>query len=117
MKIVKSLEDSGLLIKGVSETIKNETEEQNGGFLDMLLGTSSANLLGNMLSGKRVVTSPLCEKQNFRKKKVQREYHIFFFSANDANIIFSVKPNIIFSTIPDIFQKKSIEQDNYKKID
>ena len=79
MKIVKSLEDSGLLIKGVSETIKNETEEQNGGFLDKLLGTSSANLLGNMLSGKRVVTSALCEKQNFRKKKVQREYHIFFF--------------------------------------
>ena len=52
MKIVKSLEDSGLLIKGVSETIKSEAKEQNGGFLDMLLGISSANLIGNMSSGK-----------------------------------------------------------------
>ena len=52
MKIVKSLEDSGLLIKGISETIKNEAKEQNGGFLDMLLGISSANLIGNMSSGK-----------------------------------------------------------------
>ena len=39
MKIVKSLEDSGLLIKGVSETIKNDAKEQKGGFLSMLLGT------------------------------------------------------------------------------
>ena len=39
MKIVKSLEDSGLLIKGVSGTIKNDAKEQKGGFLSMLLGT------------------------------------------------------------------------------
>ena len=39
MKIVNSLEDSGLLIKGVSETIKNDAKEQKGGFLSMLLGT------------------------------------------------------------------------------
>ena len=39
MKIVKSLEDSGLLIKDVSETIKNDAKEQKGGFLSMLLGT------------------------------------------------------------------------------
>ena len=39
MKTVKSLEDSGLLIKGVSETIKNDAKEQKGGFLSMLLGT------------------------------------------------------------------------------
>ena len=38
-KIVKSLEDSGLLLKGVSETIQNEAKEQKGGFLSMLLGT------------------------------------------------------------------------------
>ena len=36
MKIVKSLEDSGLLLKGVSETIQNEVKEQKGGFLGML---------------------------------------------------------------------------------
>ena len=55
LEIVKSLEDSGLLLKGVSETIKNEVKEQKGGFLSMLLGTLGASLLGNMLSGKGVI--------------------------------------------------------------
>ena len=55
LEIVKSLEDSGLLLKGVSETIKNETKEQNGGFLSMLLGTLGASLLGNMLAGKGAI--------------------------------------------------------------
>ena len=45
MKIVKSLEECGLLIKGVSETIENESKEQKGGFLGMLLSTLAANLL------------------------------------------------------------------------
>ena len=52
MKIVKSLKDSGLLLKGVSETIQNEAKEQKGGFLSMLLGTLGASLLGNILAGK-----------------------------------------------------------------
>ena len=52
MKIVKSLEDSGILIKCVSEKIKNEAKEQKGGFLRMLLGTLSANILGNLLKVK-----------------------------------------------------------------
>ena len=55
LKIIKSLEDSGLLSEGVSETIKNEAKEQKGGFLSMLLGPLGASLLGNMLSGKRVI--------------------------------------------------------------
>ena len=42
IKIVKSLEDSGLLLKGVSETVQNEAKEQKGGFLSMLLGTLGA---------------------------------------------------------------------------
>ena len=50
LKIVKSLEDSGLLLKGVSETIQHESKEQRGGFLTMLLGTSGASLLGDILS-------------------------------------------------------------------
>ena len=54
MKVVKSLEDGGLLIEGVRETIKNETKEQKGGFLSMLLGTLGASLLGNILAGKGV---------------------------------------------------------------
>ena len=55
MKIVKSLEESGLLIKGVSETTKNETKEQEGGFLGTSLGTLGASLLGNLLTGKGVI--------------------------------------------------------------
>ena len=54
-KIVKSLEESGLLIKGVSETIKNEAKEEKGGFLGMLLGTLGASLLGNLLTVKGTI--------------------------------------------------------------
>ena len=52
MKIVKSLEDSGILLEGVSETVQTEVKEQKGGFLNMLLDTLSASLLGNILAGK-----------------------------------------------------------------
>ena len=52
IKIVKFLEDSGLLLKGVTETVQNEVKEQKGGFLSMLLGTLDASLLGNLLIGK-----------------------------------------------------------------
>ena len=58
MKIVQALEDSGILLKGVTKTIKNETKEQKGGFLSMLLGTLGDSLLGDLLtknlSGKEV---------------------------------------------------------------
>ena len=55
MKIVQALEDSNILLKGVTKTIKNETKEQKGGFLGMLLGTLGASLLGNILAGKGIV--------------------------------------------------------------
>ena len=55
MKIVKSLEESGLLIKDISETIENEAKEQKDGFLGTLLGTLSASLLGNLLTGKGTI--------------------------------------------------------------
>ena len=55
LKIVKSLDDFGLLLEGVSETIKNEAKEQKGEFLSMLLGTLGESLLGNMLAGKGVI--------------------------------------------------------------
>ena len=51
MKIIKALENSGILLKGVSKANKNETKEQKGGFLSMLVGTLGASLLGNLLSG------------------------------------------------------------------
>ena len=55
MKIVQALEDSNILLKGVTKTIKNETKEQKGGFLSMLLGTLGASLLGNLLARKGIV--------------------------------------------------------------
>ena len=54
IKTVKSLEDSGLLLKGVTEIVQNEVKEQKGGFLSMLLGTLGASLLGNLLTGKGI---------------------------------------------------------------
>ena len=51
-KIVQALEDSNTLLKGMSKTIKNQTKEQIGGFLGILLGTLGASLLGNILTGK-----------------------------------------------------------------
>ena len=54
IKIVKSLEDSGLLLKGVTETVQNEVKDQKEGFLSMLLGTLGVSLLGNVLTGQGV---------------------------------------------------------------
>ena len=54
MKIIKSLEESELLIKGISETIENEEKEQKDRFIPMLLGTLAASILGNVLTGKGV---------------------------------------------------------------
>ena len=59
MKIIKSLEESELLIKGVSETIENEAKEQKGGFISMLLGTLVASVLGNLLIGKGAIATNL----------------------------------------------------------
>ena len=52
IKIVKSLKDSGLLLKEVTESVQNEVKDQKGGFLSMLLGTLRASLLGNLLTIK-----------------------------------------------------------------
>ena len=57
MKIVQALEDSNILLKGVTKTIKKEIKKQKGGFLGMLLGTLVSNLLGNILAGKGIVTA------------------------------------------------------------
>ena len=53
MKIIEALENSGILLKGVTKTIENETKEQRGRFLGMLLGTLGASLLGNLLIGRK----------------------------------------------------------------
>ena len=65
IKIVKPLENSGLLLKGVTETVQNEVKEQKGGFLSMLLGTLGASLLGNLLTGKGIYRAREENNTNF----------------------------------------------------
>ena len=62
MKIFNSLEESGLLIREISETFKNEAKEQKGGFLPMFLGTLAASILGNALAGEGVIRA--CQNFN-----------------------------------------------------
>ena len=74
MKIVQALENSNILLKRVTKTIKNKTKEQKGGFLSMLLGTLGASLLagkgivragsGNK-KGKRIVRAGSVEQRDF----------------------------------------------------
>ena len=69
MKIVQALEDSNILLKGVTKTIKDETKEQKGGFLSMLLGALGASLWENLLAGKGIARAgygdPLQNKMDF----------------------------------------------------
>ena len=65
MKIVQALEDSNILLKGVTKTIKNEAKEKKGGFLNMLLGPLGASLLGNLLSGKGIVRAGYGNEMDF----------------------------------------------------
>ena len=72
IKVVKSLEDSGLFLNGVTESVKNEVKEQPGGFLSMLLGTLGAGLLGNLLSGKRATATSQGRVVNKKGKGIHR---------------------------------------------
>ena len=57
IKIVTSLEESGLSIKSVSKAIKNEAKEQKGAFIGMLLGTLGASLSGNLSTDKGAIAT------------------------------------------------------------
>ena len=70
MKIVQALEDSGVLLKGVTKTIKNEIKEQNEGFLSMLLDTLGASLLANLLTGKGILRARSGNKKGKRIVRV-----------------------------------------------
>ena len=63
LKIVQVYEDSNILLKGVTKTIKNDKKEQKGGFLNVLLGTLDFSLLGNMLAGKGIVRTGSGDKK------------------------------------------------------
>ena len=77
IKILKALEDSAILLKGITKAIKNETKEQKGGFLSMLLGTLGASLLGNLLSGKGLYKTGygICKTGYGLKKKSLTPFH------------------------------------------
>ena len=76
MKITEALENFGILLKGVSKTIENETNEQRGGFLSMLLDTLGASLLGNLLTGgkgmMRAGDGIVCAGEGSRSKKTPK---------------------------------------------
>ena len=78
MKIVQALEDSNILLKWVTKTIKNETKEQKGGFLSILLGTLGASLLVHLLTGKGFLI-PLHPLTNFEIQKFYKNDLIYFF--------------------------------------
>ena len=69
MKIVQALEDFNIILKGVTKTITNKTKEQKEGFLNMLLGTLGASLLGNLLIRKGIVRTGSGNKKGKRNKK------------------------------------------------
>ena len=69
IKIVQALEDSNTLLKGLTNTIRNETKEQKGRFLSMLLGTLGASLLGNLLAGKGIARAGA---ENNKGKEIAR---------------------------------------------
>ena len=73
IKIIQTLEDSNILLKGVTKTIKNGTKEQKRGFLSMLLRTLGASLLRNLLTGKAIVRAdsghPLSSASQNKKRK------------------------------------------------
>ena len=79
INIVKSLEDSGLLLKEVRETSQNEAKEQKGGFLSMLLGTIGTSLLGNILAGKGINRAGEGRiRAGYENKKVQKNNKMDF---------------------------------------
>ena len=85
MKIIEALENSGILLKGLTKTIENETKEQRGEFLSMLLGTLGASLLGNLLTGKgimRVGDGIVRAGEGGGSKKKNRKFTITFSSIN-----------------------------------
>ena len=66
MKIVQAVEGSNILLKGITKAIGNETKEQKGRFLEMLLGTLGVSLLGNMLTGKGILKADYGNKEGKR---------------------------------------------------
>ena len=82
IKIIKELENSDILLKGVSKTIENEIKEQRGGFLSMLLGTVGDSLLGNLLTGKGIMRAEDGIVRAGEGSKKKTKFAITFSSIN-----------------------------------
>ena len=84
MKIIEALENSGILLKRVSKTTENETKEQRGGFLSLLLGTLRPSLLGNLLTaGKGIMRAgDGIVRAGEGSKKKQLKFTVAFSSIN-----------------------------------
>ena len=87
INIVQALEDSNVLLKGVTKTNENETNEQKGGFLSMLLGTLGASLLGDLLTGKGIVRA--CAGNTKGKEVVELVMVVLCLLLRKNNWIFS----------------------------
>ena len=88
IKIIQSLEDSNILLKGVTSTINNEAKERKGGFLSILLGTLGASLLGNLLSGKGIVRAGYGHLSKEGKGIVRASYSLPSSSASQKDLDF-----------------------------
>ena len=85
IKRVKSLEDSGLLLKGVTETVQNEVKERKGGFLSTLLGTLGSSLLENILSGWEINRAGEgIVRAGYANKKSQKKTIKWIFHASSS---------------------------------
>ena len=83
IKFFEALENSGILLKGITKTIENETKEQRGRFLSMLLGTLEASLLGNLLTGgKGIVRAGEGVKRAGEGVKKKTKFAVTFSSIN-----------------------------------
>ena len=90
-EIVQALEDSNILLKGVTKTIKNETKEQKGRFLSLLLGTLGASVLGNMLAGKGIVRAGSGNKKGKELLELVLEKNRIFNAASSFNKLWNTK--------------------------
>ena len=90
IKIVEALGDFNILLKGVTKTIKNKTNEQKGEFLSMLLGSLRASLLRNMLVGKGIVRAGSGNRWLWKKFSKLYELLVIFFYENSFDFLKSI---------------------------
>ena len=108
IKIAKSLKDSGLFLKGVTETVSNEVKEHKGGFLSMLLGILDASLLGNLLTGKGIYSAGKGKGINKAGygNKVDFKYHLILWQTLKYKNIIKMNQDLILFILEIIYLKE-----------